>query len=242
MVDTGAYVAAGVTILAIAFSLLSYYLNKRRSNSIAKIAQDMGFGYEENAAADMGFLNIIGKLTGNSENYKPIEEFLPDSELFKWGSSRSVGNLIYGKIYGREVKAFDYCYTTSSGRNSYQHCLTVIVSRLHGNAPSFVLGPEGISEKFEDFIMKKDIDFENHPEFSKKYYLKGEDKDAVKKVFGPELIRQIESMPKKIALQSDGKLVAFLMPGKKAKPEEWRDLIEEASKIFDLVDPPKKDF
>lgn len=242
MVDIDAYIFGGVIVIGIASSFISYYLNKKRSDSISKIARDMGFSYEENAAADMGFLNIIGKFTGNSENYKPIEEFLPDSEILRWGSSRSIGNLISGKKHGRDIFAFDYCYTIHSGRSSYQHCQTVVVSRLHSNVPPFVLGPEGFLEKLGDLVMKHDIDFENYPEFSKKYYLKGQDKDAVKKTFSPDLIREIEKMPKKITLESDGKLIAFFIPRKKAKPEELPSQIEEASRIFDLVDPAKKEF
>jgi len=242
MADILTYIIAGITALGIAFAAISYYLRKKRSGAVAKIARDMNLSYDETAAADMGFMSIINKINGNPGPGNALENFLPDSEILKWGRSRSVENLISGKISGREWKAFDYCYTTSSGRSSHRHCQTVFVSRLQASAPSFVLGPEGFFDKVGDIVLKQDIDFENYPEFSKKYFLKGQDKNAVKSLFSPELIKRIEGAQKKIALQSDGKMIAYFVPGEKAKPQEWPKHIEEASRVFDLIDKQRKGF
>jgi len=242
MADAEIYIFAGILILMLTFSGATYYFNKKRSDRIAKMGRDMGFSYEENAATDPGLMGIINKISGNPGPANTIENFLPDSELLKWGHSRSVGNLISGNIKGREWKAFDYNYTTGSGRSSHQHCQTIFVSRLRVSAPAFVLGPEGFFDKLGDIVLKQDIDFESYPDFSKKYCLKGQDKDAVKGLFNPELIKLIENTPKKIAIQSDGKMLAFFIPGEKSKPEDWFQRIEEASKIFDLIDPKRREF
>lgn len=242
MADTGTYILAGITVLGIAFAAISYYLNKKRSDTLAKIAQNMGFSYEEKAAADASFANILSKINGNTAPDSAIKNFLPDSEILRSGWSRSVENLISGKIGGREWKAFDYGYTTGSGRSSHKHCQTLFVSKLRGTATSFILGPEGFFDKIGDVVLKQDIDFENYPEFSKRYRLKGQDKSAVKGLFGPELIKLIEKFEKKIALQTDGKQIAFFIPGEKTRPEDWPKRIEDASKIFDLIDNQRKEF
>ena len=242
MVDILPYVFAGITIAGLVFSGISYYINKKRSDSISKLARDLGFSYEKKAAEDMLFADIVNKISGESQPKKSVENFMPDSEILKWGDSRSVENLISGKINEREWKAFDYNYTTRSGRSSYRHRQTIFVSRIYGIVPSFVLDPEGFFEKIGDLVLKQDIDFDNYPEFSKKYFLKCQDKTAIKLLFTPELISQIEKAQGKIAVQSDGKIIAFFTPEKKDKPEDWSKQIEEASKIFNLIDPKKKSF
>ncbi len=41
------------------------------------------------------------------------------------------------------------------------------------NIPTFTVDKEGLLEKFYAIAGRKDINFENHPDFSKRFYLVG---------------------------------------------------------------------
>lgn len=59
--------------------------------------------------------------------------------------------------------------------------------------PEFTLDKEGIFEYIYHFAGFEDIDFDNHPDFSKRFFLLGKNKEAIKKFFTDELILFIES-------------------------------------------------
>jgi MFS superfamily sulfate permease-like transporter len=58
--------------------------------------------------------------------------------------------------------------------------------------PNFALEPEDLGTKFSELVLGKDIDFEGHPEFSKRYYLRGEDESAVRQFFTEKVIQFLE--------------------------------------------------
>jgi hypothetical protein len=67
------------------------------------------------------------------------------------------------------------------------------VSDLDLIIPEFALEPEQLWTKFSEFSSGKDIDFQNHPEFSKKYYLRGNSENQVREFFTERLITFLES-------------------------------------------------
>ncbi|WBX78244.1 SulP family inorganic anion transporter [Tenacibaculum ovolyticum] len=59
--------------------------------------------------------------------------------------------------------------------------------------PEFTLDKEGIFEYIYHFAGFKDIDIENHPDFSKRFYLSGKNASEIKKFFTDELVLFFES-------------------------------------------------
>jgi MFS superfamily sulfate permease-like transporter len=59
--------------------------------------------------------------------------------------------------------------------------------------PDFALEPESLHTKLSEVSGGKDIDFKEHPEFSKMYYLRGEDEQAIRNFFGGSVIQFLES-------------------------------------------------
>lgn len=71
--------------------------------------------------------------------------------------------------------------------------ITVIqVSETSINIPDFALEPEGLWSKFSELVNGKDIDFNAFPEFSKKYYLRGDHEEAIRKFFNESVIHFLE--------------------------------------------------
>ncbi|MBI3221444.1 MAG: SulP family inorganic anion transporter [Bacteroidetes bacterium] len=59
--------------------------------------------------------------------------------------------------------------------------------------PDFALEPEGLWSKLFEGVAGKDIDFASHPLFSKKYYLRGENEEAITQFFSDAIIRFLEN-------------------------------------------------
>jgi len=63
--------------------------------------------------------------------------------------------------------------------------------KLSIKLPDFYLRPENISDKIAAKFGFNDIDIEQYPEFSKKYYLLGKNKAEVLSFFTPERINYL---------------------------------------------------
>ena len=118
-------------------------------------------------------------------------------DLFEQGRSRKVLNLIKGTFEDTNAFIFDYHYVTGGGKNSSHHSQTVIAYEICSKdgfqLPQFTCKPERFFHKFADMFGFEDIDFEQYPEFSKAYRLKGENEDSVRKIFNETVIRQLEA-------------------------------------------------
>ena len=118
-------------------------------------------------------------------------------DLFEQGRSRKVLNLIKGTFEDTNAFIFDYHYVTGGGKNSSHHSQTVIAYEICSKdgfqLPQFTCKPERFYHRFADMFGFEDIDFEQYPEFSKAYRLKGENEDSVRKIFNETVIRQLEA-------------------------------------------------
>lgn len=97
--------------------------------------------------------------------------------------------------YGEHARYEVSDITLSEGAMQAQHdtVLTVLyVSELEVNVPDFALEPEGLWSKLSEMSGGKDIDFKDHPEFSRHYYLRGENEQAVRNFFNDSLIKFFE--------------------------------------------------
>ncbi len=73
------------------------------------------------------------------------------------------------------------------------HITLVMVTETEYAIPDFALEPEGLWTKLSELAGGKDIDFAHHPEFSKKYYLRGDDEESIRKFFTEATIQFLEN-------------------------------------------------
>lgn len=76
--------------------------------------------------------------------------------------------------------------TLSEGAGQAQqdtHITVLMVTETALAVPNFALEPENLWSKFSELTLGKDIDFARHPEFSKKYYLRGESEPVLRSFF-----------------------------------------------------------
>ena len=67
------------------------------------------------------------------------------------------------------------------------------VSETDITVPDFALEPEGLFSVLFEGVSGKDIDFDNHPVFSKKYYLRGLNENQVRNLFTEPIIQFLEN-------------------------------------------------
>jgi MFS superfamily sulfate permease-like transporter len=95
----------------------------------------------------------------------------------------------YGKVDISDI-------TLTEGARQAQedtHLTIFLVSELEAQFPDFALEPEGMFTKLSEIAFGKDINFQGHPLFSKKYYLRSDDESATRGFFNERLLNYLES-------------------------------------------------
>ena len=108
-------------------------------------------------------------------------------DLFNHGHSKKAENVMSGGVDGRTVVAFDYRYTTGSGKNQHTHHHQAVVFLLPIHAPAIRMRPESILDRMASWVGWDDIDFESD-EFSRRYYVASQDRRFAYDIFHARLI------------------------------------------------------
>ncbi len=204
-----------VGILAIIAGLiwLSVYLERKRTDALRQACLRLGYSFFPRA--EPGFQNELSRFS-----------------LFNHGHSRVLKNLMRGAGPDAEIAIFDYRYTVGSGKN--QHTKKQTVVRLRSaklNLPAFTLNPENIMHKIGAVFGYQDIDFAQHPGFSKRYLLRGQDESRIRMVFNDPLINFFEAR-NPIWLEGQGNDLICYRNAKEVKPENLNACLQEALEIF----------
>lgn len=72
------------------------------------------------------------------------------------------------------------------------HITVVHLSDIDFPIPDFALEPESLHTKLSEVVGGKDIDFDEHPDFSKRYYLRGYNEQDVRGFFNENVIKFLE--------------------------------------------------
>ncbi|MBS3820797.1 MAG: hypothetical protein KGY81_03440 [Phycisphaerae bacterium] len=106
---------------------------------------------------------------------KSVDDRYPNFKCFHRGHSRYGKNFISGEYKGRGFLAFDYHYTTGSGKNQSHHSFTAVILTLGLPMKPLSIRPEGFFDKVTEFFGYDDIDFES-AEFSRRFYVRAPEK------------------------------------------------------------------
>lgn len=194
----------GFAALIAAFTVISAKVEKRRREALRATAAQLGLEFAETDQ------------TGLQSGFSGFS-------LFRHGSSRRIRNIVYGRVEGVEVILFDYSYTTGSGKNRHTSHQTVgfFQSDTLG-LPEFVARPEGMFDKIGQVFGYQDIDLPMHPEFSRKFILRGANEAAIRRAFTPGVARFFEE---NAGLSIEAKTDRFILyrSGTPLKPEQWAE-------------------
>lgn len=218
--------AAGIVLLIIVIVAVGRIQAKKRTAALALVAQELGFDFRGTVQRDAVLTPHIG------------------TALFERGRSRKFRNLMTGSYAGFRTSTFDYTFTIRIGRRSITYIQTVIAfSKESAFLPKFDMQPEGVLQKIGDVFVRKDINFDSHPEFSRSYQLRSPEVDKTRRLFSPPLLSFIEGLDRKRKWRLEGlgnTLIVYRL-GMRAKPDNYRTHLEQTSSIassfFSLAGP-----
>ena len=130
------------------------------------------------------------ELTYNSLKHRNTE-FLENFIYFKTKKIEHVFNQLSGK--NDPYRLFDI--TFSEGEFIAKEVIrsTMLYIKTSLDVPVFTLDREGLLERFYALAGFRDINIENHADFSKRFYLRGENVKEIKALFTDEVVRFFES-------------------------------------------------
>jgi len=103
-------------------------------------------------------------------------------------------NLLILYINEGKLEASDITLVEGARQSQVEHAITILqASEVEWLIPDFALEPEGLWSKLFEGVYGSDIDFENHPRFSAKYYLRGTNESAVRNFFDESLVAFLEN-------------------------------------------------
>jgi len=144
-----------------------------------------------------------------TKRQKNLELVAADFELtydpLKHGNTGFLENFIYFK-----TKKVEHVFNQLSGKNDPYRLFditfsegefiakevirsTMLYIKTSPNVPVFTLDREGLLERFYALAGYRDINIENHADFSKRFYLRGENAKAIRALFTDEVVRFFES-------------------------------------------------
>jgi hypothetical protein len=99
--------------------------------------------------------------------------------------------------------------------------------------PLFELRPQGFLDRVAEMFVHKDINFESHPVFSKRFVLKGEDEASIRSLFTPALLSAFEMLPpeKKWHIEESGMTLLVYRSNITVAPQDLRTFLDETSAV-----------
>lgn len=207
-------ISAGIVLVVATLLVAGLILERRRREALAALALEIGFQY-------------LGKDWGN-------EAPQLGAPLFRKGRNREFRNIMAGSASGLPAYLCDYQYVTGGGRSSQTHFQTVAGFTKSGAVmPEFELQPEGVLQKIGDAFVHKDIDFDTHPEFSRRMQLRSPEEQKTRELFSSGLLSYLEGLDpaKKWRIEGTGNTLLLYRGGKRVKPGEVKSFLAETSTI-----------
>jgi hypothetical protein len=186
---------------------------KKRTEELQRVANELAFE----------FLPL-----GDASLTQSLGQF----HLFSQGHGKRLWNLLRGTTHDLEVAIFDYRYTIGSGKHKQTRNHTVISFRFTGEPlPQFSLRPENFADKVGGWFGYQDIDFDTHPAFSKQYWLRGANEQAVRALFTTAVLEYFQQNPG-LTTEASGNILLFYRHWSLLKPQEVRSFMEQGFGIL----------
>ena len=170
-------IGGGLTGLMGAIALYQHVRQRKRREALTEYCQIRGFTFEP-------------KRPGGERRFRDV------FEPFQQGQDNSWRNTISGAKNGAPFIAFEYVWTTGSGRSRRTHHRSGLIWESDAvSFPKFALAPEGWFSRLGEFFGLQDIDFTDAPEFSQAYRLTGPNESAIRQLFTPEIRQFLAATP-----------------------------------------------
>ncbi len=184
----------------------------RRQTNMESLAEDYKYNYSSKKEKEVSFLNN-----------------------FQFFSTKNV-NHIYNKLSHKESAICMFDIEFSEGEFIAKEVVrsTMLYIELNDDIPKFTLDKEGFLEKVSALAGFKDIDIENHDDFSDRFYLQGENKIAISKFFNDDVTHFFESNPY-YHVESNGKALLLFGKERLASLKEIKALFGFGKRLKEVI-------
>ena len=202
------FIFIGITV-----AIFAYYSNLKRQKEWQQFASNHGFVYSK-------------------YDTMSIPDYYSEYQLFNQGHSRKAYNVCQGRVNGLKILAFDYQYTTGSGKNHHTHYFTPLIIESNLVFKPLSIRPENLFDKIGAAVGFDDIDFES-AEFSKKYYVKCVDKKFAYDIIHARMIEFLLEC-RNLYIEARGDLLVFHQ-GKQLNISEIELLLMASQKFINFT-------
>jgi hypothetical protein len=173
-------------------------------------------------------------------------EFLPSGDaaylqslsgmpLMKRGHGKKLWNLMRGQSGSFDVAIFDYKYVTGSGRSSQTWRQTVACFQSPAlTLPAFSLAPKKWWNRVDHLLGRQSVEFQDHPEFSGNYVLRGENVDELRALFTDQVLAFFDRIPGWNLEGSANQLQLYKQP-KRIPPTAIAEFFETGLQMLSLL-------
>lgn len=163
---------------------------------------------------------------------RSLDDAFPEFRCLRRGSSRFGYNTCSGKIDGLDVAAFDYHYTTGSGKNRSTHRFSAVIVDAPLPLKPLLIRREGLLDKFTSFLGFDDIDFES-AEFSRDFFVKSPDRKWAYDVIHTRMMEYLMGAPE-FSIQFDtGHVIVWR--NRRFKPRDFDEALDMVRGILDRL-------
>ncbi len=210
-----AAIILGVALVIGTVALFGARARKKRTAALQAVAESLG----------LPFL-----AAGDSSIACELAAF----QLFSRGRRQRVTNLIRAETEDIRTAIFDYQYTIGSGKSKQTiHQTVVSLQAIDLALPDFSLRPENLLHKIGGWFGYADIDFADHPVFSRAFLLRGSNEQAIRRLFAPGVLEYFEQR-KGLYVEARGSRFIYYRPRKRVKPGEVQAWLNDSWTLLQL--------
>jgi len=203
-----------VLLIVIAFAGLfafALYAAAKRRKELGQWAAQRGLRFDSSSSYDM-------------------DSRYPDFKSLHQGRSRHAYNIITGTLGERRITAFDYKYTTGSGKNKSTHTFSAMIVQSPIPLKPLYIRREHFFDKITEFFGADDIDFES-AEFSRKFFVKSTDKKWAYDVLHQRMMEYLLTTPKYSIQMSGDSIIAWSTLT--FKPDEFQSAFDTIEGVIE---------
>jgi hypothetical protein len=207
--------AAFVVVIIISVSIYNARMQRLRREAIDRFASESG-------------------LTFSAEDTEQLRARLVEFQLFKEGRAQRAYNVLRAEAEGVRMSVFDYQFTTGSGKSQHTYRQTVLAVESNGlHLPPLTIRPESFFDAIAGVLGFRDIDFEDHPEFSRGFMLKSPDEERTRKLFDTEVF-QFFAERRDVALEANRTRFIYYRRNRVVPPANLKTLLADGLQLFNL--------
>ncbi|MCC6725933.1 MAG: hypothetical protein IT258_15600 [Saprospiraceae bacterium] len=162
---------------------------------------------------------------------------LRDFHLMGKGGRHEISNILThtSPLMEDRFHIFDYRYTISTGKSSHTYRQSVLfINSKQLAMPEMLMKPEHFFHRLGNWLgLEQDIDFEEHPEFSRNYLLQGEDEARVRRTMNHDDVIRFFTVEKDWCLESVGYFMILYQDDRLLQPHEIQFFHERGVMLFE---------